>query len=120
VIRKLRADGDQLWMQGADGIQGRAEANDHLGSALAAGDFDGNGAEDLLAGASSRTTTRAPRSRSISPVPPHGDPTPPSISAFVSGPQGRNGWCTGDVTVRLEITTRSRPSALPVRIAGSR
>ncbi len=42
--------GNQFWRQG-NGIQGAAEANDYFGFALAAGDFDGNGCDDLAIGA---------------------------------------------------------------------
>jgi hypothetical protein len=38
------------WSQDSAGVSGAAEANDRFGSALAAGDFDGNGADDLAIG----------------------------------------------------------------------
>ncbi len=46
----LSASGDQLWTQDSSGIQGAAEGGDHFGAALAAGDFNGNGREDLAIG----------------------------------------------------------------------
>jgi hypothetical protein len=42
---------DDLWSQNARGIKGFASANDRFGSALAVGDFDGDGAGDLSVGA---------------------------------------------------------------------
>jgi hypothetical protein len=47
----LRADGNQMWSQDSAGIAGTAERGDALGSALAVGDFDGDGYADLAAGA---------------------------------------------------------------------
>ena len=46
----LSARRDQLWQQGADGLIGVAEAGDFFGSALASGDFDGDGYDDLAIG----------------------------------------------------------------------
>jgi hypothetical protein len=45
----LSYDGDQFWVQG-DYIQGTPEAFDGFGYALAAGDFDGDGNDDLAIG----------------------------------------------------------------------
>lgn len=47
----LRASGSQLWHQDSPGIADRAEAGDHFGKALAAGDYDGDGHADLAIGA---------------------------------------------------------------------
>jgi hypothetical protein len=41
---------DKLWFQGNSGVQDTAEANDRLGTAVAAGDFDNDGFADLAAG----------------------------------------------------------------------
>lgn len=46
----LTAAGDQRWRQGAGGLLDAAEALDHFGAALAAGDFDGDGFADLAIG----------------------------------------------------------------------
>jgi hypothetical protein len=46
----LSASGDQYWQQGFDGVPGAVEANDHFASALAAGDFNGDGFCDLAIG----------------------------------------------------------------------
>lgn len=43
---------DQLWSQDSSGIQGAAEADDAFGGALAAGDFDNDGRDDLAIGTS--------------------------------------------------------------------
>jgi hypothetical protein len=47
----LASDGDQFWHQDRSGIENTAEGGDFFGSALAAGDFDGDGQSDLAAGA---------------------------------------------------------------------
>lgn len=41
----------QVWIQGADGLEGNNERNDVFGNALAAGDFNGDGFDDLAVGA---------------------------------------------------------------------
>src|SRR5829696_4809956 len=48
----LTATGSQLWSQDSPGIAGAAEPDDIFGEALAAGDFNGDGAADLAIGAS--------------------------------------------------------------------
>jgi hypothetical protein len=47
----LSGVGSQLLWQGAGGVVGTAEADDLFGGALAAGDFNNNGASDLAVGA---------------------------------------------------------------------
>jgi hypothetical protein len=44
----LNAAGDQIWNQSL--LEGLAETDDHFGYALTAGDFDGDGFDDLIAG----------------------------------------------------------------------
>lgn len=46
----LTFDGDQLWTEDSAGVADTAEANDNFSWAVAAGDFDGNGSEDLAVG----------------------------------------------------------------------
>ncbi|MGZ8701015.1 MAG: FG-GAP repeat protein [Gaiellaceae bacterium] len=46
----LSATGDQFWHQGTAGVPGDPEPNDHFGWALAAGDFNGDGRDDLAIG----------------------------------------------------------------------
>jgi hypothetical protein len=46
----LSADGDQVWHQDYNGIEDVAEAYDHFGSSVAAGDFNGDGCGDLAVG----------------------------------------------------------------------
>jgi len=46
----LSGAGDQLWYEGANGAAGTATAYDYYGTALAAGDFDGDGLPDLAIG----------------------------------------------------------------------
>ncbi len=47
----LSTDGDELLYQGHDGLQDTPEINDKFGKSLAAGDFDGDGHDDLAIGA---------------------------------------------------------------------
>ena len=47
----LASAGSQFWSQNSTDVKDAAEANDRLGSALAAGDLDGDLDDDLLAGA---------------------------------------------------------------------
>jgi hypothetical protein len=46
----LTATGSEFWYQGAYGLPGTLESDDHFGGALAAGDFDGDGFDDLAVG----------------------------------------------------------------------
>ena len=46
----LTATGNEMWSQDTLGIQGEAEYIDYFGSALAAGDFNGDGKDDLAVG----------------------------------------------------------------------
>jgi len=46
----LTAMGNQFWQQGQGGIDGDAEGGDNAGSSLAAGDFSGDGYDDLAFG----------------------------------------------------------------------
>ena len=46
----LSSIGNQVWHQNSPDIQGAAEPGDNVGNALAAGDFDGEGSDDLAVG----------------------------------------------------------------------
>lgn len=46
----LTATGSRVWHSNADGVAGAAEDQDNFGSALASGDFDSNGRDDLAIG----------------------------------------------------------------------
>jgi hypothetical protein len=46
----LTAEGNQLWDQDTPNVEGVAEEGDFFGAALAAGDFDGDGHDDLAIG----------------------------------------------------------------------
>jgi hypothetical protein len=46
----LTAVGDQLWTQRSSGVAGVSEMEDRFGASLAAGDFDGDGHDDLAVG----------------------------------------------------------------------
>ncbi len=48
--RGLVANGNQRWRQGDDGLRGDTENNDLFAAALAAGDYNGDGYDDLVAG----------------------------------------------------------------------
>lgn len=47
----LTADGSQLWSEATEGVPGTPASGDRFGRALAAGDFDGDGRDDLAIGA---------------------------------------------------------------------
>jgi hypothetical protein len=49
---RLTATSDQIWHQDTAGIEGGSEAFDHFGQSLAAGDFNGDGKDDLAIGVS--------------------------------------------------------------------
>jgi disulfide bond formation protein DsbB len=51
----LSSTGDQLWNQGSEDILGEAETGDWFGKTLAAGDFNGDGRDDLAIGAPEKT-----------------------------------------------------------------
>lgn len=51
----LDATGNQLWHQDAPDVRGNEESNDFYGSSLAAGDFDGDGTDDLATGITGET-----------------------------------------------------------------
>jgi FG-GAP repeat protein len=51
TLSGLSATGNQLWTQDSSGIPGTAGDEWIFGASLAAGDFDGNGADDLAVGA---------------------------------------------------------------------
>lgn len=55
----LTTTGDQLWNQNSSGIVDACESGDHFGSALAVGDFDGDGFADLAIGASGESVGAA-------------------------------------------------------------
>ena len=46
----LSAVGNQYWLQSTPGVNGFSEANDRFGTALAIGDFNGDGFDDLAIG----------------------------------------------------------------------
>lgn len=47
----LSSANNQMWHQNSPGVAGAAEDSDHFGHALTAGDFDGDGSDDLAVGA---------------------------------------------------------------------
>jgi hypothetical protein len=51
----LTANGDQFWHQNSPGVADEAELNDAFGSALARGDFNGDGHDDLAVGVHNET-----------------------------------------------------------------
>ncbi len=46
----LSSEGDQMWHQDVEGIEGMVESGDYFGFSLASGDFDGDGFSDLAVG----------------------------------------------------------------------
>jgi hypothetical protein len=55
----LTATGNQFWHVGSDGLPGSMKASNDFGRALAAGDFDGDGAADLAVAAPKATVDGA-------------------------------------------------------------
>ena len=51
----LTATGFELWSQAAQDVSGAEEEDDAFGQALASGDYDGDGAEDVLVGSPGET-----------------------------------------------------------------
>jgi hypothetical protein len=51
----LTGNGSDIWHQNRSGIQDECERDDEFGTALAAGDFDGDGRDDLAIGAHGET-----------------------------------------------------------------
>ena len=47
----ITADNNKQWYQDVDGVEGWSETGDQMGFALASGDFDGDGYDDLAIGA---------------------------------------------------------------------
>jgi uncharacterized protein (TIGR03437 family) len=57
-LAQLSTAGNQLWSQGFDDILGNYESNDRFASALAAGDFNGDGWDDLAIGSPGESSAR--------------------------------------------------------------
>ena len=55
---QLSTAGNQIWSQGFDGIIGNYESTDRFGAALAAGDFNGDGWDDLAIGSPGESSSR--------------------------------------------------------------
>jgi hypothetical protein len=51
LAAQLSTEGNQLWRQGASGILEVSDEDDRFGQTLAAGDFNGDGWDDLAIGA---------------------------------------------------------------------
>lgn len=55
----VSATGDQFWHQGSPGVPGDPETDDRFGWAVAAGDFNGDGRDDLAIGAPYEDVTKS-------------------------------------------------------------
>ena len=55
----LTSNDDQIWTQGNAGIEDTAEEDDNFGASLVAGDFNGDGFDDLAIGAPGETVNAA-------------------------------------------------------------
>ena len=62
----LTTAGSQLWHQNIAGVRGEATSGDLFGNALAVGDFDGDGFDDLAIGAARRGPDAEPARRRFS------------------------------------------------------
>jgi uncharacterized protein (TIGR03437 family) len=54
----LVSDGNQRWREGEDGLRGEGEGGDFFGYELAAGDFNGDGFDDLAVGTPGENSAR--------------------------------------------------------------
>ena len=63
---RLRADGDQLWSQGARGIKGAPESSDGFGWSVAMGDFNQDGDMDLAVGTPFESIGAVPETGAVS------------------------------------------------------
>jgi hypothetical protein len=93
----LSLAGHQFWRQGADGIEGVAEAGDGFGAALAAGDFDGDGFDDLAVGTRGEDVGAIADSGAVNVI--YGSPSGLS-AAFAS--IADQIWVQGDLGLSIE------------------
>ena len=61
----LDAAGNQIWHQDSPGIQGLAETRDEFGTSLTAGDFNGDGTDDLAIGVRNEGQPGIPRAGAV-------------------------------------------------------
>ena len=96
----LTATGDQIWHQDVAGIRDAAETDDAFGDALAVGDFDNDGFDDLAIGVARRgrrdDRERRRRQRAASGRPP-ASPRPATRSGTRTAPASRGAAETGDL-----------------------
>src|SRR6266568_1050724 len=62
----LTATGNQLWSLKGPDVQGEPQTGDHYGAALTAGDFNGDGYDDMAAGIPGRTVSQLPGAGGVS------------------------------------------------------
>jgi|GEM_PF-1210829 len=93
--------GNQLWWPGNNGIQGSYQSSAMFGAALAAGDFNGDGADGLAVGAPVRNDHEG--AAHVIYAAPVLDQSPPEVTSLLSGTKGDNGWYTDNVWVRWTV-----------------
>ncbi|HUG81444.1 MAG TPA: hypothetical protein VML01_07260 [Bryobacterales bacterium] len=64
----LTSDSDQIWTQDSAGIEDTAEEGDNFGASLVAGDFNGDGFDDLAIGVSGETVNAATGAGAVSVI----------------------------------------------------
>lgn len=102
--------GNQLWWQGNNGIIGAAESSDNFGSALAAGDFNGDGADGLAVGAPIEDNHKG--AVNVIYAAPVLDQTPPVVTYQVSGNLGDDGWYKDNVLIDWTVVETESPDTL--------
>lgn len=93
----LSAVGSQLWRQGAAGVDGVPEQQDFFGSALAAGDFNGDGFADLAVGVNGEDVGAVADSGAVNVI--HGSPSGLSTDF---APIADQIWVQGDLGLSME------------------
>ena len=109
----LKGSEYQGWSQKSfDGAS--AEGDDQFGRGVVAGDFTGNGGDDLAVAAPGEDLSSGDNDDDGMVVVFYGtgDTTAPSITANISGTQGDNGWYTSDVTLSWTIDEPQSPHTL--------
>lgn len=80
----LTAAGDQIWHQGVAGVEGTTEEDGKFGYAVAAGDFNDDGEDDLAIGAFGEAIGGQPLAGAVNVL--YGSPPPAAMPTITSTP----------------------------------